>query len=91
MVANDARNKKLLDSSQIFAILAGAVDYPQSCFGHGRNKVQRKELIDRIKAITDVPVAVLTNGSLLWDQAVRAQLINADLIITTAAIVSGVN
>ena len=40
-----------------------------------------EELIDRIKAITDVPVAVLTNGSLLWNKAVRTQLINADLVI----------
>jgi len=39
------------------------------------------ELIDQIKAMTDVPVAVLTNGSLLSDQAVRAQLMNADLVI----------
>ena len=39
------------------------------------------ELIDRIKAMTDVPVAVLTNGSLLWQEAVRAQLLNADLVI----------
>ena len=39
------------------------------------------ELIDRIKAVTDVPVAVLTNGSLLWNQEVCAQLMNADLIV----------
>jgi len=39
------------------------------------------ELIDRIKAMTDVPVAVLTNGSLLWQEAVCAQLLNADLVI----------
>jgi wyosine [tRNA(Phe)-imidazoG37] synthetase (radical SAM superfamily) len=39
------------------------------------------ELIDRIKAITDVPVAVLTNGSLLWQEDVRNQLMNADLVI----------
>ena len=39
------------------------------------------ELIDRIKAITDVPVAVLTNGSLLWREEVRQQLIKADLVI----------
>lgn len=39
------------------------------------------ELIDRIKAMTDVPVAVLTNGSLLWQEAVRGQLLNADLVI----------
>jgi len=39
------------------------------------------ELIDRIKAITDVPVAVLTNGSLLWQEEVRRQLLSADLVI----------
>ena len=39
------------------------------------------ELIDRIKAVTDIPVAVLTNGSLLWQKGVRAGLMNADLII----------
>jgi len=39
------------------------------------------ELIDHIKAMTDVPVAVLTNGSLLWDRAVSEQLMNADLVI----------
>ena len=39
------------------------------------------ELIDRIKAMTDVPVAVLTNGSLLWCKDVRDQLTNADLVI----------
>jgi wyosine [tRNA(Phe)-imidazoG37] synthetase (radical SAM superfamily) len=39
------------------------------------------ELIDRIKAMTDVPVAVLTNGSLLWQKEVRRQLMKADLVI----------
>lgn len=39
------------------------------------------ELIERIHAITDVPVAVLTNGSLLWQPELRAQLLNAELVI----------
>ncbi len=39
------------------------------------------ELITRIKALTDIPVAVLTNGSLLWREEVRRQLLNADLVI----------
>jgi wyosine [tRNA(Phe)-imidazoG37] synthetase (radical SAM superfamily) len=39
------------------------------------------ELIDRIKTMTDVPVAVLTNGSLLWHEDVRKQLMAADLVI----------
>ena len=39
------------------------------------------ELIERIKAMTDVPVAVLTNGSLLWQPDVRRQLLAADLVV----------
>ncbi|MGB2821486.1 MAG: radical SAM protein [Phycisphaerae bacterium] len=39
------------------------------------------ELIDRIKAVTAVPVAVLTNGSLLWQEDVRRQLLGADLVL----------
>jgi len=39
------------------------------------------ELIERVKSMTHVPVAVLTNGSLLWDREVRRQLSRADLVI----------
>ena len=39
------------------------------------------DLIDRIKTMTNVPVAVLTNGSLLWQPEVRRALQNADLLI----------
>jgi wyosine [tRNA(Phe)-imidazoG37] synthetase (radical SAM superfamily) len=39
------------------------------------------ELIDSIKAMTDIPVAVLTNGSLLWREDVRRDLRNADVVI----------
>ncbi|MBN1911390.1 MAG: radical SAM protein [Pirellulales bacterium] len=39
------------------------------------------ELIDRIKRMTRVPVAVLTNGSLLWQEEVRRELAGADLVI----------
>jgi len=39
------------------------------------------ELIDRIKKMTDVPLAVLTNGSLLWQKEVRDQLARADLVV----------
>ncbi len=42
---------------------------------------QVSELIAKIKAVTDIPVAVLTNGSLLWSQDVRHQLLQADLVI----------
>jgi len=39
------------------------------------------EVIDRIKSMTDIPVAVLTNGSLLWREEVRRELMNADLVV----------
>ena len=42
---------------------------------------QLGELIDRIKEITDIPVAVITNGTLLSDPQVRSQCAKADLIL----------
>ncbi len=38
-------------------------------------------VIDRIKTMTDVPVAVLTNGSLLWQDELRRELAGADLVV----------
>ncbi|MFN2351003.1 MAG: radical SAM protein [Kiritimatiellia bacterium] len=38
------------------------------------------ELIAGIKSLTDIPVAVITNGSLLWRADVRAELMGADLV-----------
>ena len=40
-----------------------------------------ENLVSRIKDITDIPVAVLTNGSLLWLPEVRKALKSADLVI----------
>jgi len=39
------------------------------------------ELIARIKELTDIPVAVLTNGSLLWLPEVRNALKDADMVV----------
>jgi len=39
------------------------------------------ELIDRVKSVTSIPIAVLTNGSLLWRADVRRDLQHADLVI----------
>jgi wyosine [tRNA(Phe)-imidazoG37] synthetase (radical SAM superfamily) len=39
------------------------------------------DLIDGIHTITDIPVAILTNGSLLWDEAVRDELSKADVVM----------
>lgn len=38
-------------------------------------------LIDKVKAVTSIPVAVLTNGALLWMPEVRADLMRADLVL----------
>ncbi len=38
------------------------------------------ELISGIKRLTDIPVAVITNGSLLWRPDVRSELLAADLV-----------
>ena len=39
------------------------------------------DLIGRIKGMTNVPVALLTNGSLLWQPEVRAAIQEVDLLI----------
>ena len=39
------------------------------------------ELIAGIRSMTDIPVAVLTNGSLLWRDEVRSQLMDAHLVV----------
>ena len=38
-------------------------------------------LISMVKESTDIPVAVITNGSLLWNGAVQESLLEADLIL----------
>lgn len=40
-----------------------------------------KKLIYEIKQITDIPVCIITNGSLLYKQEMRSNLLLADLII----------
>jgi wyosine [tRNA(Phe)-imidazoG37] synthetase (radical SAM superfamily) len=39
------------------------------------------ELIDRIRTVTHLPVAVITNGSLLWLAEVRADCAKADVVL----------
>lgn len=39
------------------------------------------ELIEEIRSMTDIPVAVLTNGSLLWQEDVRKELREAHLVV----------
>ncbi|HOK76465.1 MAG TPA: radical SAM protein [Verrucomicrobiota bacterium] len=39
------------------------------------------EIIEQVRAMTKIPVAVLTNGSLLWQPEVRAELALADVVM----------
>ena len=41
------------------------------------------QVIDSIKEMTDIKVAVLTNGSLLWRKEVRSRVLMADIIMPT--------
>jgi wyosine [tRNA(Phe)-imidazoG37] synthetase (radical SAM superfamily) len=41
------------------------------------------EIIDGIQRLTDVPVAVMTNGSLFYDPEVRGACLHADIILPT--------
>jgi wyosine [tRNA(Phe)-imidazoG37] synthetase (radical SAM superfamily) len=47
-----------------------------------------RSVIEGIKAITSVPVAVITNGSLLYEEEVRKGLLSADLILPSLDAVS---
>lgn len=39
------------------------------------------DCIEKIRSLTKIPVAVLTNGSLLWTPEVRNELMGADLVV----------
>ncbi len=62
--------------------LAGRPDYI-TLSGSGEPTLHSRlgEIIEHIQAMSDVPVAVLTNGSLLWQREVREELALADLVI----------
>lgn len=68
-----AEIQRKADQSLDYITLSGSGE-PTLCTG-------LDELIHRIQAITTVPVAVLTNGSLLWRDDVRRELRSADLVI----------
>ena len=47
-----------------------------------------RSVIEEIKAITSIPVAVITNGSLLYEEEVRQDLLRADLVLPSLDAVS---
>ena len=65
--------KKKLDSKPDYITLSGS--------GEPTLFSRLEDLISRIKDITDIPIAVLTNGSLLWLPEVRKALKSADMVV----------
>lgn len=61
---------------------AGAIDWV-TFVGSGETTLHSGIgwLIRQVKAIADKPVAVITNGSLLWDAEVRSDLLPADAVL----------
>ena len=49
---------------------------------------QIRSVIEGIKAITSIPVAVITNGSLLYEEEVRQDLLRADVVLPSLDAVS---
>jgi wyosine [tRNA(Phe)-imidazoG37] synthetase (radical SAM superfamily) len=47
-----------------------------------------RSVIEGIKAITSIPVAVITNGSLLYEEGVRQDLLRADMVLPSLDAVS---
>lgn len=80
-----AERKERVPTQEILSALRGKLasspDYI-TLSGSGEPTLHSKlgELIAGIKALTDTPVAVLTNGSLLWRPEVREGLLQADLV-----------
>ncbi len=49
---------------------------------------QIRSIIEGIKVITSIPIAVITNGSLLYDEEVRRDLLRADIVLPSLDAVS---
>ena len=87
-VVNDRRTffKKEVILSQVKEALEshapGEIDWI-TFVGSGETTLQKGlgEMINGIKELTDIPVAVITNGSLLYMPEVRQELIKADAVL----------
>lgn len=72
-VIDELDSKLLLEPTPDFIGIAGS--------GEPTLHARLGDLIAAIKRMTSIPVAVLTNGSLLWMPEVRASLAQADFVI----------
>ncbi len=66
-----------------------SIDY-LSLSGSGEPTLHSRigRVIEGIKAVTSIPVAVITNGALLYDEMVRKDLLNADVVLPSMDAVS---
>ncbi|RPI99916.1 MAG: radical SAM protein, partial [Deltaproteobacteria bacterium] len=74
---------EILDELKSFFAGEGASADHISLGGSGEPTLHSRigDIISGIKAITSVPVAVITNGALLSDAEVRRDLIEADVVL----------
>lgn len=80
VIAEVRRRLAELDRPPDFVTLSGS--------GEPTLSLELGAVIAGLKDVTDVPVAVLTNGTLLSDAAVRAELAPADLVVPSLDAVS---
>lgn len=70
--------------SEIRHVIENTADIDYLTFSGSGEPTLNKDLawlIEHIKAFTDIPIAVITNSSLLWDADVRNALSKADLVV----------
>ncbi len=82
--------KEIIDEvKQFLEEGTSSIDY-LSLTGSGEPTLhsQIRSVIEGIKAITFIPVAIITNGSLLYEEEVRQDLLRADLILPSLDAVS---
>ena len=72
-ILTEVRKKLALGPKPDFVTLSGSGEPTLHC--------RIGELIHGIKRLTPIPVAVLTNGSLLWSRCVQDALLEADLVL----------
>ncbi|OYT27879.1 MAG: radical SAM protein [Candidatus Altiarchaeales archaeon ex4484_96] len=74
--------KEVLSEIEDYINAGGSCDYI-TLSGSGEPTLNSclGEIIDAIKSLTDIPVAVLTNSSLLGDDVIRRELAGADLLV----------
>lgn len=74
--------KEILSEVRSYCEQGGRADYfTISGSGEPTLYLGIEEVIEGLKAIGDIPVAVITNGSLLWQKEVQSALLSCDLLV----------